>query len=454
MAFSAPHPESPMPPEVGTASLREAGGARDADVGTTDRVRGATQPSLAHALRVWLVGRVRMFLDSVLAREEVHQAMAEETSKLLSRTNPSASYGSLLVSKLASRQPSVPHSLQTRGQSKTTGLPTPLPSAEPSPIVPSVLLPTSPSASPPPAPPTHSSAPPSPTPPAYSDSDSSSDSSFTFTPTPYRTTMPGTAAILESTATKPPVLHEGETTQAVLRQFEIAFKNYVSYKSLDRAAQATILVGCFRDYRITDWLEIDSERDAALLMTFKEIMAKVRSLILSPSWERDLRVTMNQRKQGKTEPFSEFATAVRSTNSLLINTTSHEDYEDDPDAKKEKSFPLWLVEVERVDIKRSRANARLRTIADEQRKAADVAAAGKRNANSDSNDRPPKKTLLRPCNSYTIRLRPDFLRPPSGSSDPTLLPSGHVIRTPARVRLTRCCVRPWLLTHALGVFTQ
>jgi len=69
-----------------------------------------------------------------------------------------------------------------------------------------------------------------------------------------------------------------------------------------------------------------------------------------------------------------------------------EDYEDDPDAKKEKSFPLWLVEVERVDIKRSRANARLRTIADEQRKAADVAAAGKRNANSDSNDRPPKKT--------------------------------------------------------------
>ncbi|KAJ7040844.1 hypothetical protein C8F04DRAFT_916394, partial [Mycena alexandri] len=132
-----------------------------------------------------------------------------------------------------------------------------------------------------------------------------------------------TLATLESSATKPPVLHEGEITQAILRQFEIAFKNYVSYKSLDRAQQASILVGCFRDYRITDWLEIDDERDAALLMTSKEIMAKVRSLVLSLSWERDLRIVMNQRKQGKTEPFSEFATAVRSTNSLLINTDSH-----------------------------------------------------------------------------------------------------------------------------------
>ncbi|KAJ7176540.1 hypothetical protein C8R46DRAFT_889740, partial [Mycena filopes] len=222
--------------------------------------------------------------------------------------------------------------------------------------------------------------------------------------------MPGTLATLESAATKPPVLHEGETTQAILRQFEIAFKNYVSYKSLDAAAQAAILVGCFRDYRITDWLEIDSERDAALLMTTKQIMAKVRTLVLSPSWERDLRVSMNQRKQSKTEPFSEFATSVRSTNSLLINTDSHvddarirtlleagmlsdlqEDYEDDPDAKKEKDFRLWLVEVERVDVKCMRANGRLRAIADEQRKAFD--AAHKRNATSEhSGDRPPKKT--------------------------------------------------------------
>ncbi|KAF8126103.1 hypothetical protein K438DRAFT_2001689 [Mycena galopus ATCC 62051] len=59
--------------------------------------------------------------------------------------------------------------------------------------------------------------------------------------------------------------------------------------------------------------------------------------------------------------------------------------------------------------------------------------------------------LHHPAPSGSLRLRPDFLRPPSGSSDPTLLLSGRVIRTPARVRLTRCCVRPWSLTHALGV---
>ncbi|KAF8192833.1 hypothetical protein K438DRAFT_2134345 [Mycena galopus ATCC 62051] len=61
---------------------------------------------------------------------------------------------------------------------------------------------------------------------------------------------------------------------------------------------------------------------------------------------------------------------------------------------------------------------------------------------------------LRPAPSGPLRLCPDFLRPPSGSSDPTLLLSGRVIRTPACVRLTRCCARPWSLTHALGVFTQ
>ncbi|KAF8196638.1 hypothetical protein K438DRAFT_1967645 [Mycena galopus ATCC 62051] len=62
-----------------------------------------------------------------------------------------------------------------------------------------------------------------------------------------------------------------------------------------------------------------------------------------------------------------------------------------------------------------------------------------------------------PTLSGSVRTRPassGSLRPPSGSSDPTSLPSGRVIRTLARVRITCCCVRPWSLTHALGVFTQ
>jgi hypothetical protein len=149
-------------------------------------------------------------------------------------------------------------------------------------------------------------------------------------------------------------------------------------------------------------LQIETERARVLAMNFKEFMVELRAKMLPIDWERAARLSMLARRQGPHEAFDDFATNVRSQNSLLSGTASHlsddrlrlqlesamlhelqEDYETDAVAKHETDFSKWLTEVKRVDATRIRANARyLRMAADDR----------KRNASNDNNERPQKRT--------------------------------------------------------------
>ncbi|KAJ7026162.1 hypothetical protein C8F04DRAFT_966898, partial [Mycena alexandri] len=218
--------------------------------------------------------------------------------------------------------------------------------------------------------------------------------------------LSSSVAILELPAGKMPLLHEGETSQAQLRQFEVHARNYFSLKKIAAADQVSHAIGCFRDFRVNDELEIESERAAALALDFKAFMDKIRGYLLPSA------------PAAASEVFTTFATAVRSANSLLLNTPSHvddarirtileanmdsdltDDLVDDGKAADEKDFTKWLDIVKRVDEKRLRQNKRLLAIAAAERERTTS------NNNNNGNDERPHK-----------RNRRDENTAPSGSS--------------------------------------
>jgi hypothetical protein len=198
-------------------------------------------------------------------------------------------------------------------------------------------------------------------------------------------------AVMDLPSGKMPLLHEGETTQAQLRSVEVHTRNYYTPKGIDDPKlQVAHALGCFRDHRVTDLIEIESERAAILALDFKQFMDKIRDILLPSDWERDLRHQVNTRRQGVKESFADYSTFVRTNNSLLINPKSHVDnarirvilesnmIRDLADklinAKADEitDFKAWLDEAKHIDAKRIRdaANAykTLHEIAEDARK--------------------------------------------------------------------------------------
>ncbi|KAJ7141489.1 hypothetical protein C8R44DRAFT_867112 [Mycena epipterygia] len=145
------------------------------------------------------------------------------------------------IIKLATRQPSIPHSLITHGQSKVTAVNQPdddmLHARSSSPTSPLTPLPTTSTTSWPRTPPR--------APVPISDSDSSPD-----LPTrPSAAMSTSGAATLDLPPTKLALLHEGETTQSQLRQLEVHCANYFLLKEIAANKQVANVIGCFRNYR-------------------------------------------------------------------------------------------------------------------------------------------------------------------------------------------------------------
>ncbi|KAF8143586.1 hypothetical protein K438DRAFT_1993722 [Mycena galopus ATCC 62051] len=210
---------------------------------------------------------------------------------------------------LAARLPSVPHSLLTCTQ-KAAGADQPVAASSPDSLLTSLA--SSSSTTTPPGTPPHTATP------AY---ESDTTSSSPELPSRHVMLTNGTAS-LDLPPTKLPLLHEGETNQSQLRQLEVHCQNYFSLKSIPSDKQVANVTGCFRDYRITTWLDDDAERAAAIAMDFKAFMAAVRERLLPTDWERTIKQEMHGRKQGKNETFLVFLTTVGRLNSLLINTPS------------------------------------------------------------------------------------------------------------------------------------
>ncbi|KAF8214602.1 hypothetical protein K438DRAFT_1955648 [Mycena galopus ATCC 62051] len=309
-----------------------------------------------------------------------------------------------VTSTLAARQPTVPHSLFTCAQKATAVAPT-----SPMPDSPLTLLPSS----------VNTTTSPTGTPrcalaPAY-DSDTTSSSPEL----PARRVMSTNgAAVLDLPPTKLPLLHEGETTQSQLRQLEVHCANYFSLKTIASDKQVANVIGCFCDYCITTWLENDAERAAAIALDFKAFMAMIRERLLPMDWERSIKQDMQSRKQGKTETFLTFLTAIEHANSLLINTPSFldeahvhtllesnmlvnlsDDLADDGKAADEKIYKKWCDIVKRKDNVRVRNITHLNEIAD------DCAKREHRTTNTNRGDDRPAKRHKRDENAAALTGR-------------------------------------------------
>ncbi|KAJ7368524.1 hypothetical protein DFH08DRAFT_654777, partial [Mycena albidolilacea] len=130
-------------------------------------------------------------------------------------------------------------------------------------------------------------------------------------------------ATLEAASSKPPILHAGECTPAIVREFELAFTNYCTIKDIADNKQTRTLIGCFRDHRVTNVLADPKECKMLLGGTVPDFMKQIRSIVLQPGWEDDHCITMTARCHLQSDSFFTFANTICSMNSLLMNTDSH-----------------------------------------------------------------------------------------------------------------------------------
>ncbi|KAJ7024606.1 hypothetical protein C8F04DRAFT_968742 [Mycena alexandri] len=215
-----------------------------------------------------------------------------------------------------------------------------------------------------------------------------------------------TAVILKLPTGKMPLLHEGETLQAQLRQFEVHAKNFFLPKKIAAADQSAHAIGCFRDFRVTDELKIETERAVALALNFKSFMDKICGYLFPSDWERLLRQQVNQCKQGATKPFPKFTTEICGANSLLINTTSHvddarlrtileanmvSDLIDDDKVTDKTTFTGWLDIVKRADEKRLHQHKRLLAITAAER---ECAKRDRTTSNNNNDNHPPRAVAV------------------------------------------------------------
>jgi hypothetical protein len=80
------------------------------------------------------------------------------------------------------------------------------------------------------------------------------------------------AATLEAVLSKPPILHAGECTPVIVREFELAFTNYCTIKDIADDKQTKTLIGCFHDHRVTSVLADPEECKMLLEGTVPDFM--------------------------------------------------------------------------------------------------------------------------------------------------------------------------------------
>ena len=92
-----------------------------------------------------------------------------------------------------------------------------------------------------------------------------------------------TAATVEPTSAKAPVLTEGDISPAVMMDFENAALDFFVSKSVPSEKQVTMIIPGIKDLRIRDW--ISAERACLVELPFINFMKEMRANYLHQDWE-------------------------------------------------------------------------------------------------------------------------------------------------------------------------
>jgi hypothetical protein len=132
------------------------------------------------------------------------------------------------------------------------------------------------------------------------------------------------AYVEQDSSLKPPILHPGDISPAVMREFEDDCLGYFENKEIAADKQVRKILAGLKDSRVRDW--IFSDRERLLGLTFEEFMMELRAGYLDEHWEENTRRELGGMTQGN-ESFWDYSIKIQSHNSLLVSTPSHLDNE-------------------------------------------------------------------------------------------------------------------------------
>ncbi|GLB45211.1 putative retrotransposable element tf2 155 kda protein type 1-like [Lyophyllum shimeji] len=206
-----------------------------------------------------------------------------------------------------------------------------------------------------------------------------------------RSTSSVPTATVELRDGKVPVLHPGDLTPKVMKDWERGCLTYFRTKEVKEEDQVLRCTIGIRDDRICDWLAGDHDRIVKL--SFQEFMNEMRVNYLPHDWPVKTRgLILNHRLDPATTSFWDYAAEMQAMNSLLVGTSSWFDTKAEPNLLRDKieagldedlsreywasktnlikDWHQWLDAVRTLDETRHHNLKRQREIADEAIRAA------------------------------------------------------------------------------------
>ena len=151
-------------------------------------------------------------------------------------------------------------------------------------------------------------------------SDSSCDEKHAYIQRKPPSTM-STAATVEPTSGKAPVLTSGDVVPSVMMEFENACHDFFKAKSVPQDKQVAFILPGIRDLCIRNWIAAD--RPTIIALPFATFMSQLHSNCLHPDWEDHVHdEILSSRLDPNKESFWDWSQNVIKLNCLLRNTTS------------------------------------------------------------------------------------------------------------------------------------
>ena len=132
-------------------------------------------------------------------------------------------------------------------------------------------------------------------------------------------------AVFEQDGNKCPILHHGELSAEIFRNFVTGCRNYVTNKEITENKQTIKVMTALKGYIWEDWVSVHHDELRTLPLT--EFLQRFKDAFMPTEWETDVHVKLNALTQSDTQTFCDYSTAVRNINLLLRGTES---FLDDP----------------------------------------------------------------------------------------------------------------------------
>ena len=159
---------------------------------------------------------------------------------------------------------------------------------------------------------------------SFSSHTTTSDTSSEFTAYNHNSKMTTPAkdsfAVFEQDGNKCAILHHGELSTEIFRNFVTGCRNYVTNKEITENKQTIKVMMALKGYIWEDWVSIHYDELRTLPLT--EFLQHFKDAFMPTKWETNVHVKLNALTQSDTQTFRNYSTTVQNINLLLHGTES------------------------------------------------------------------------------------------------------------------------------------